>query len=1412
MKSKVIKGIAVYILTIALVFSGVLCLGGAFEASASSIYDENYNLNQQAAAALTEEMNYYGRLDTTPDKSISQRVNLKIGEYSKQLIDLQTDPQVNTHSLEGKITLARAKGIAVGRLAWIYNANISEVSNSISIAAVNEKYAELCDRIAGGTLSTVETVGLNEICTEMNRCVFGERIKELAKADDSLDASAVIAGALARLEYINDAELDGGAFADALAEAESALLLQRGRDFLTQSMKEIFAVVCPNENYNTNSKIALFTYNIEDATSLAQMNAHLAQTLSALISVPSGENNAYLRLFAAQLSELVSQEARRADSQGKAVDALPLFANYAFEKYRADTKDKIYALVFADAKQDEALERIEARYNGKDGIVERAADVLTLTCEVQRAKYEAELCRKMLECKASMEIILGAYQNTALYERVQNVYTEADTQIISLAANEAIFEDKCKEIVKNAAEQLEALINEARVERFLGEHKAVIQKPKDELTLSDEIFLRCALSDYIALPQTVQALLDVQIKKIVEKYNTVISMKMRELYYDDAYYLKLCEKIEAKLTEISTLKTDEYYNKADMLLKEAELLRDVIRYYRAITETALYSSYTQQNKKELSDVCDQSTDVLVKISLDDIDGFADALNELLRLTRLDMDRINECVRVESATRGSENTSILAIVHEAKGKIKLCDDRNKMLSIASNAIFEINKILTNETASLRAEEAKYKISQMSFLPEADKKRLSERLDSLKLQTLSDISDATGETMLGFVWTSFSEILVEISREAELKDVSGAKQAYTSELEGQLDMHQKKLAAMLYITENKRDEYYNKYIQIKTAFLDELASASSTDRVAAAYRSALVKLEITQGEAVDSDVLEYKKAVVQKLDLLLSFEGNYSDENYNSLKNVIEKAKQSLAACRSIEDCNALLERTNSEADSIDDLLDEAKHAGLTQVNEFLAQCMALPNLYSSENMTEVKKLHAEFLLKLESYGNISDIGEVNSLSGSTLEAMQKIRRRLLYSSADAVEVFGEAPKYPDGYDISAGLWGCIYAPDGISSSATFRVDAFSGDELLELQRLIRRYARGDKLTSVSQIDAAKLKLLRKCVVSLGVDMKLSEMCDGVNKYSIRLLLPPELRGENVLGIVFVDGDNVEYYDVNNSDGLISFELSHFSKYYIVTESTTNMMPLIVFLSVMLVIEFAALGLILYLRYSRKKKENGVTPVLSIVGFAPALTNMALKVEPQNGVGIVILLSFAVVAAGCAVAFLARMELKEYKKRIDKPEARGEHNTRRELARAKTTPLLSAAENYLAESVNEKEELEENEENEENEELLERVLCTVGASAQMPEEEHLDSLNESTSRRSRHKAQVNLDVIARNFPEGAVVNLELLKEKGLVAENVNYVKILARGSLDKPLVVEANDFSHAAQIILKATGGEAVKVKF
>ena len=414
-------------------------------------------------------------------------------------------------------------------------------------------------------------------------------------------------------------------------------------------------------------------------------------------------------------------------------------------------------------------------------------------------------------------------------------------------------------------------------------------------------------------------------------------------------------------------------------------------------------------------------------------------------------------------------------------------------------------------------------------------------------------------------------------------------------------------------------------------------------------------------------------------------------------------------------------------------------------------------------------------------------------------MSSINKDIIFTSSDASSITDGA-KYPDDYNFSNGYWGCVYQSNGILSNATFSInDANNNFDSASIQALIRKAARGNTFISGVKIPEQTLKALKKCVVSLGIDISLSSAAGDSGEYTVRMLLPDDVASQNLLGIVFIDSNNnVEFYNIQKEDTLISFNLSHFSKYYIVSENITDLTPLITFLTVTLSFEFLVLLFAIALHIKRKRKERNMPPLLRSLVFCPTLPIYALRVQPQHGVGLCVLLGVCTIALGCGIAFLARLEIKALKlERLKKVSNFVDTSTDVERATSINEPKALPIKQEIP------------------------VLCgskvdflpESDANFEISAENTSDFDERSTESRVSlsKKAEVNLDAIAQVFEDGAFVNLDALKEKRLIGKRTEYIKILARGTLTKSLVIEAHDFSRAAEDMLIAVGGEAIRIK-
>ena len=78
------------------------------------------------------------------------------------------------------------------------------------------------------------------------------------------------------------------------------------------------------------------------------------------------------------------------------------------------------------------------------------------------------------------------------------------------------------------------------------------------------------------------------------------------------------------------------------------------------------------------------------------------------------------------------------------------------------------------------------------------------------------------------------------------------------------------------------------------------------------------------------------------------------------------------------------------------------------------------------------------------------------------------------------------------------------------------------------------------------------------------------------------------------------------------------------------------------------------------------------------------------------------------------------------------------------------------------------------------------------------------------RTGKKGVINVSVLDQNFNDGDTITIEILKERKLIAKNIEQVKVLATGTLTKKLNVELQDYSIEAVKMIVLTGGTVKRV--
>ena len=91
-------------------------------------------------------------------------------------------------------------------------------------------------------------------------------------------------------------------------------------------------------------------------------------------------------------------------------------------------------------------------------------------------------------------------------------------------------------------------------------------------------------------------------------------------------------------------------------------------------------------------------------------------------------------------------------------------------------------------------------------------------------------------------------------------------------------------------------------------------------------------------------------------------------------------------------------------------------------------------------------------------------------------------------------------------------------------------------------------------------------------------------------------------------------------------------------------------------------------------------------------------------------------------------------------------------------------------------------------------------------QLPLYRRLPKRGFSNARFKTEYAVINLSDL-NNFEDGATITPEILKEMGLVKNQLDGIKVLGNGTLSKKLIVKANKFSNVAKEEIEKLGGKA-----
>ena len=1344
---------AVGIIFLAVFFGMCLSCFGA----GTNYQQQNADVGAEKCRELDElcKEHYLKKLDGDEYSAESKTCNV-IQDYVTRIKQLVYSDRAQTEDLSAEMELLCKKGVAAGRLSWIYYSH----NETVALDSVSAIYRSKLAVIDSATNGAYFDNGSVESCyTDLFQIIYTEKLRALAEESDSDTVLAIInaapssMGSVCKYDDIASDGEDGGNYKSFYLSVVKSVTEQRRRDETAEELSLIFSILYPSESPEGSPRLSEFYNSLSTKKDIDSMNRLLLDTAETLIDglCVSGADcrNEYLLTKKEEVKEAVS-----AAGGDNIASLAPLFSDHSLKIAAADAKDALSSFArelaeregYGDSEKDR-LSGIVEEFSGVGGVFDLAEDEAEIEKQLYIAKTRCTWLDAYLKAVSEIRFYLG--ESSDIERQAAESYAEVVDEINN--GNRQGGAD-ISSVLSDDTERLGAFVAEAEAESFRRKHRDILLKP--DVGIEDRESLGLAIADGAALSEEAcELLLDILLS-LGEKYKEAVSEEIASLVKADGAQSERIADAERLVGAVDALSATDNGGGFDLLaLKEkADSLCE-----RAAVIAALYDSYCLEY---LSGRTDRFADDAKAVAVDAAGRIADAeeseWEEIARGAVIEIIRFAALEDIYAAAEGYEEISEIAeLLARSREDIKGYSDKTAIISYAEEIIAEVSELIRLEEAG-RAEDS-----------------------------LSELAGDIGERIENYE----------------------------------------------FISDEKRSELLCALAELLSDFTQRLEAAVDKSGVLQALADGEAEFSRLENEAEKAENAACLTAVKEKLNSCFGKKEDYSSENYVRILEIINRCEAELSAVSGVAEYLAIGNRGIADILAVEDLLEEAKRLSSLRLLEEYDRLMLKKYCYSADSLSTLAQIYEHSVAELSALSAISDAPLALALAEERIALMRGVSFQKVYTE-DGGLASADGYRYPEGYDLSEGYAGAVFAEGGIPSDTLLYITSADGTGIAE--QIKKAAKRGRIFIGGEKVERDIMKLLRSCRVSAAVDIDLGGALAEGGAYRVSLLIPDNVDLSDVIGAVFIGKDGrVEFHPVTRGENVIEFDTTHFSKYYIVSAGSVNLTPWLICLSIIVLCQLVLAAILIVRRQKRKPKPEAPNDI-PLAAFATP-TVLAVRYRPAGAEMAVSVLFGVAIALGGLIAYLLIDELKYAKKKREALAEKPADKLTEISERAVCVPDIP--EKAVAEMFDEPEAEPENEPMEEfASEAVDDEMLSKKAEDDLPEAsegeaplsavsaEEADSLMSDTEvleieqggnlyedteiYRGTKKAEINIDTISERFPDGATVTLNSLKEMKLLPKNVGAVKILARGVLDKRLTVVAQDFSRSAVKMILLTGGEAV----
>jgi len=238
-------------------------------------------------------------------------------------------------------------------------------------------------------------------------------------------------------------------------------------------------------------------------------------------------------------------------------------------------------------------------------------------------------------------------------------------------------------------------------------------------------------------------------------------------------------------------------------------------------------------------------------------------------------------------------------------------------------------------------------------------------------------------------------------------------------------------------------------------------------------------------------------------------------------------------------------------------------------------------YSASQIAQLDSYLAEAVVLVNNldYAAEKTVADIEAQQAASLAKFATVN--VITVSVGNVPYVGDLSEvdYPADYNLDNGLFANVTNMNGFSSALTLNVKMVASDEKLKVNKVSVATGEFTEEQAIAAVDNKD--------ILLKLDITMGDVSADNGLYTVKVLLPADVRDEEGIYVVSQSGDTTYVYETTREGDFIVFKTASFSEFIVVGDNNANLVWLAVLLTVLLVAEIAAIVFFIVKKKGAKK---------------------------------------------------------------------------------------------------------------------------------------------------------------------------------------------------------------------------------